>query len=51
MIAAFVAAQTVLVPILGLIWLGIRSERQKQQRLYNDAIALATQRQVFTRKH
>lgn len=40
--AAFIAIQVVLVPILGLLWLGIRNERQKQKMLYRKAIEAAS---------
>jgi len=37
MLAAFVAVQVILVPILGALWLGARLERQRNFYIYKRA--------------
>ena len=36
--AAFIAVQVILIPILGLLWLSIRAEREKQKQLFLKAL-------------
>lgn len=44
LMAAFVLAQVVLVPILGALWFGIREERQQLRRLLIMAIQASSRR-------
>jgi hypothetical protein len=51
MIALFIASQLILLPLIGMMFLGIRNERLRQQRLLEEALVLANRRNMFLRKH
>lgn len=38
MITLFIGVQLLILPVLGLIWLGIRNERINQERLLRQAV-------------
>jgi hypothetical protein len=47
---AFITAQTVLLPIMGLLYLGIRAERIKKEILYKKAITTISYMSYRTRR-